>query len=284
MLLLKSRATISNPAIPAFTLSDAERSLYALSPSLWLEGDTRFIQASGSGLTGWVDRMSSRRYVPGLSTSPLIVPMGTGTRRAVRMGFGDAAHTLATNGMLAPEGGFECLSASGKQTMAALLRLPKLSSNGGTETGVTNRSGGTMVGSASATSTNRYEAYIDNTNGGAIGVKQGSTFNAASSGQALQDGVWHNLLWSIDPAVNSKAIRLDGVTLTNVGQTPVAPVAEAGALQLLIGAAGSTFTTSPFLGDIGGLIVFPGLVAHTDPTALSLIETYMATMKAGFTS
>lgn len=226
-------------------LTANEAAIYAAAPSLWLDGTTDWITTSGGSFAAWTCRATGQGYVPALAAPPLLPAVHAG-RQAVRFGFGAAGYSVSSNGVLRPRSpAFRAFPASAKFTLAALVRAPVPSAEGGTE--LTGNSGGDFIDSAPITEGERARWQYGYGNGNmSATAKNGTTALAYSS--AADDGIWRMIVHSQDgaPLTGGEfngALRVDGVEQTHYSGTLSAPSTTDNASVTASVAAGSQVMT-----------------------------------------
>jgi hypothetical protein len=282
MLLGKTTQAVTNLNLPVYAPSAAENALAGVvGLNTWLETHDNFFQTSGGLLTGWVDRIAGRRFIPAVSTAPLIVPRGT--RKALQFNW-----TGLINHSMRAEDGANLLSLTG-YTVAFLTRVPIPVAAGGTEIAANVTPQGNVIGSANDTT--YFGAAINS--GGFPNIRnQGGTSAFLTSPTSVQDGLWHSHVFSYDFTSKGSAYRRDGVQIITGSvvasemQTPSTDPASPTykTLQMVLGGAGLTYTGTPMRAiEVGGIFHVAGRALHLPANAadLAALENYAAAVKTG---
>lgn len=266
---LPANAPILTPSLTA-----DEQAIYAAGPSLWLEGAADWMTSSGGAFSAWTCRASGQAMVPALAAPPLLPAVHAG-RQAVRFGFGATGYNVGNNGVLRPRSpAFRAFPASGKYTMAALVRCPIPSGEGGTE--LTGNSGGEFFATAPITEAERaYGSLVYGTGQYGGNAKRNTTSLIYAGG--YDDAVWRMIVHSQDVsslggADYSGVVRVDGVQVSQTAGALSATSTTDNASVTASVAAGSDVMTVSAVGSgtvkVGQLVIATGIPVGTKIASL----------------
>lgn len=259
----------ANAPILTPTLSADEQAIYAAKPSLWLEGAADWMTTSGGAFSSWTCRASGQAMVPALAAPPLLPAVHAG-RQAVRFGFGGTGYNVGNNGVLRPRSpAFRAFPISGKYTMAALVRCPIPSAEGGTE--LSGNSGGEFFATAALTEAERaFGSMVYGTGQYGGNAKRNTTSLIYAGG--YDDAVWRMVIHSQDVASlggadYSGVVRVDGAQVTQTaGALSATSTADNAAVTASVAAGGQVMTISAVASGtvkVGQTVIGAGIPAGT---------------------
>ncbi len=284
MLLMKTDSRLNNANLPVLTLSDIDKQIKLLNPSLWLEGGAAYIQTTdGIHVAGWVNRSTSTRYVPATIYSPQIIAMGSSS--VVRFGYKanvtDSDVGYANGGVLKPELTTEVGLLTPTFTIAAVVRMPKPKGASGSELQSSSDlfSGGRPFGSSDPTVNNCSYLNFDTSSTGTGAADYFVTGSAvfAPTG-TFNDQTLHTVLMSVDAVSGTSQFYHNGV-LVGSGLTVPTPAVDQSAQQILIGCLTNNYTAFPYVGDIGLMMYFGNSAVHLSTNSLNTVLSKLASVK-----